>query len=83
MCSQKEKKSYEEAMGELEAIVERLEKGELTLDESIDLFQKGMELSRYCGKKLDEVERRIRILIEDENGNLNEENFNTSGITEV
>ncbi len=71
----RELKGFEDAMNELESIVEKLEKGELTLDESIEHFQRGMELSKYCSKRLDEVEKKITILIEDEKGNLREEPF--------
>ncbi len=71
----KEKQSFEEAAGELEEIVNRLEKGELTLDESIVLFQRGIELSRYCSKRLDEVEKKITMLIEEENGEVKEVPF--------
>lgn len=68
-------KSFEEAISELEAIVAKLEKGELSLDESIDVFQKGMELSRYCNKRLDEIEKKITILVERDNGEIVEEQF--------
>ena len=64
--------SFEKAIQELEEIVARLEKGELTLDESIDFFQRGVELSKYCSKRLDEAERRITLLIEGENGEMSE-----------
>jgi len=67
--------AFEEAVKELELIVDKLEKGELTLDESIGYFQKGIELSRYCSKKLDDVEKKITILIEDEKGVIREEPF--------
>jgi len=69
------KKSFEEAVSELEDIVEKLEKGDLTLDESIEFFQRGVELSKYCSKRLDEVEKKISILVMDENGLIKEENF--------
>jgi len=68
-----ENKKFEDAISELEAIVDKLEKGELSLDESIEYFQKGIELSKYCSKKLDEVEKKISILTEDEQGELKEE----------
>lgn len=68
-------RSFEEAIAELESIVARLEKGDLSLDESIENFQMGMELSRYCSKRLDEVERKITILMEGEQGELKEESF--------
>ena len=66
------KKSFEEAINELEEIVDKLEKGELSLDESIELFQRGMELSKYCSGKLDDVEKKISVLIEDDKGNITE-----------
>jgi exodeoxyribonuclease VII small subunit len=67
--------NFEAAINELETIIAKLEKGELKLDESIDHFQKGIELSKYCSKKLDEVEKKICILIEDDKGNVTEEPF--------
>ena len=60
--------TFEQAMAELEEIVKRLEKGELTLDESISCFRRGVELTKYCNRKLDEAERSITMLIEGENG---------------
>lgn len=73
----KDKKNFEESMKNLEQIVDALERGELSLDESIDLFQKGIELSKYCSKRLDEIEKKITILVEDEKGGLVEEAFST------
>jgi exodeoxyribonuclease VII small subunit len=71
----KDKVSFEKAMAELEKIVEFLEKGDLSLDESIDLFQRGVELSKLCGNRLDEVEKKISVLIEDETGEITEEDI--------
>lgn len=71
----KSKVSFEEAIGELEQVVDKLEKGELSLDESLEVFQRGIELSRFCSKRLDEVERKITVLLEDENGQMHEETF--------
>ena len=62
------KKTFEEAMSELEAIVSKLEKGSLTLDESIAAFQQGIELSKYCNAILEEMERKIVVLQEKEGG---------------
>ena len=70
-----EKKSFQEAIEELEKIVSILEKGDLPLDESLEVFQRGIELSRYCSKRLDEVEKKISILIEDDSGGIREESF--------
>lgn len=67
--------NFEQAINELEGIVEKLEKGELHLEESIEVFQKGIELSKFCSKRLDEVERKISILVEDEKGEIKEETF--------
>lgn len=68
-------KSFEEAVAELEQIVSRLEKGDIPLEESITNFQKGIELSRYCAAKLDEAEKKISILLQDQEGNLIEKDF--------
>lgn len=72
----KEKKNFEEAISELEYIVDRLERGELSLEESMEAFQKGVELSRYCSKKLDEAEKKITVLIENEKGEIKEKSVN-------
>lgn len=71
----KEKESFEIAISQLEEVVQKLEKGELSLDDSIDVFQQGMELTKYCNKKLDEAEKKISILIEDGKGQLLEKTF--------
>lgn len=63
----KEKK-FEDAMKELEDIVKRLESGDLSLEESVKIFEEGVALSRYCFKKLEEAEKRVSILIKDEEG---------------
>ncbi len=64
--------SFEKAIVELEEIVKKLEKGELPLDESINCFQRGVELTKYCSKRLDEAERSIMMLVEGENGKITE-----------
>ncbi len=69
-------KSFEEAIAELEQIVLKLEKGDTTLEESITNFQQGIELSRYCTAKLDDAEKQITMLIQNEEGNLEEKDFN-------
>ncbi len=68
-------KSFEEAITELEQIVSRLEKGDISLEESIENFQQGIQLSRYCASKLDEAEKKISILLQDEAGNIVEKDF--------
>ncbi|CAH1210284.1 Exodeoxyribonuclease 7 small subunit [Paenibacillus plantiphilus] len=58
--------SFEEAMERLEDIVSRLESGDVPLETAIELFQEGMRLSQLCGTKLEQVERKIEVLIESE-----------------
>jgi len=53
-------------MEELETIVERMEDGEPSLEESLKLFERGMDLTRRCQKALDDAEQRIRTLAEPE-----------------
>lgn len=67
--------NFEEAMENLENIVENLEKGELPLEESVQNFKEGIELSNYCEKLLDDAEKSITILLKDKNGEITEENF--------
>lgn len=61
-------KQFEDAMKELEDIVKRLESGDLSLEESLKIFEEGIALSRYCFRKLEEAEKRVSILIKDEEG---------------
>jgi len=65
---------YEEAVKQLEEIVAALEKGDLSLEKSLELFQKGVALSAFCTKRLDETEKQIIRLIE-EKGEYREENW--------
>jgi exodeoxyribonuclease VII small subunit len=61
--------TFEVSLAELEKIVRRLEEGDLPLDESLELFEKGVRLSRECRERLNQAERRIEILLRDEDGN--------------
>lgn len=54
--------NFEKALKELEEIAGKLEEGELSLDDSISQFEKGMQLAKFCRQKLDEAERKIEIL---------------------
>jgi len=56
--------SFEETLAELESLVDTLEKGELTLEESLNAFERGIGLTRTCQKALDEAEQKVRILTE-------------------
>ncbi|MBU4374383.1 MAG: exodeoxyribonuclease VII small subunit [Euryarchaeota archaeon] len=66
--------SFEESLSELEGIVEKLEKGQLSLDESLMLFEKGIKLVRECNTKLKSARQKVEQLIE-ENGGLRTEPF--------
>jgi exodeoxyribonuclease VII small subunit len=55
-------KDFEGAIAELETIVKKLEEGELSLEESLKLYERGVQLSRFCHSRLEEAERRIEIL---------------------
>jgi exodeoxyribonuclease VII small subunit len=57
-------KDFESAIAELEKIVKQLEEGELPLDKSLALFERGVELSRYCHDQLGAAQRRIEVLSE-------------------
>ena len=57
-------KDFEGAVAELESIVKKLEDGELTLEQSLELYERGVQLSRFCHSRLEEAERRIEILNE-------------------
>lgn len=57
------KKSFEDSMHRLEEIVEQLDSGKLTLDESLKIFEEGIELSKFCSDKLNQAEKRIKTLI--------------------
>jgi exodeoxyribonuclease VII small subunit len=57
--------SFEAAMAELEALVARMEEGELPLEESISAYQRGAELLRHCEKILADAEQRIKVLMPD------------------
>lgn len=55
--------TFEQSLKELESVVLELEKGDLTLDKAIENFEKGMELSKNCSKRLEEAEKKINVLL--------------------
>lgn len=72
--SKKEEPNFEELMKKLEEITNKLEKEQLSLDESVKLFEEGMQISKQCNSKLEDAEKRITILI-NQNDEIKEENF--------
>jgi len=60
------KEKFEEALGRLEDIVKRMEAGDMTLEESLKAFEEGIKLARLCSRRLDEAERRVEMLLKQE-----------------
>lgn len=75
-------KSFETSLAELEQIVGKLERGDLPLEESLELFEKGIKLSRECRERLTKAERRIEILMKDADGELTAGEIDPSGLRE-
>ncbi len=61
-------KDFEAAIAELESVVKKLEEGDLSLETSLELYERGVQLSRFCHARIEEAERRIEIL--DERGEI-------------
>jgi exodeoxyribonuclease VII small subunit len=59
---------FEKAFQNLEKIVQRLESEEMPLDESLQLFEEGIRLSRFCHQRLEEVEKKIELILADAKG---------------
>ena len=68
--------NFEELMVKLEDITNKLENEKLSLDESVKIFEEGMQISKECNTKLEDAEKKITILI-NQNNEIKEENFNT------
>jgi len=62
-------KNFEEALGTLERIIEKMEREELPLEDSLKAFEEGVRLVRFCREKLNEAEKKIEILMKDDQGN--------------
>jgi len=69
------KRTFESGLEELESIVERLESGELALDESIALFKRGTELAEFCAEKLRDAEQSVKQLTKSMEGKLGLSDF--------
>jgi exodeoxyribonuclease VII small subunit len=63
-------KKFESALEDLEQVVEQLESGELSLEESLAAFERGVGLVRFCNQRLNEVEKKIELLVKDKEGKL-------------
>ena len=67
--------TFEKAMNKLEKIVQELESTDLPLEKAIKKFEEGVQLSRFCSEKLDETEKRITILLKDQNDHVFDKPF--------
>ncbi len=63
-------KKFESALEDLEQVVEQLESGELSLEDALAAFERGVGLVKYCNEKLNEVEKKIELLVKDKEGKL-------------
>ena len=66
---------FEKALNRLNRIVASLEKGDLPLEESLQLFEEGVKMSRYCSERLEEAEQRIQVLVQGRDGKAEEVPF--------
>ncbi len=69
------KERFEDALSKLEKIVSKLEEGDVSLEESLKLFEEGIRWSRFCTQKLEEAEKKVEILLRDKEGNMKPEAF--------
>lgn len=70
--------TFEKALADLEQIVAKLEKGGISLNESLALFEKGVKMARFLRGELDKAERKVEILLKDDKGNLKAEEFDAA-----
>ena len=64
------KKDFEQQLSELETLVEHMENGDISLEDSLKSFEQGIKLARSCQKSLQEAELKVKILLSDENSEL-------------
>jgi exodeoxyribonuclease VII small subunit len=68
-------RKFDEAMERLEEIVEGLERGDLSLEDSLKIFEEGMKLVNYCSKKLEEAEQKVTLLVKEGDGKYTQQPF--------
>ncbi|MFH1092157.1 MAG: exodeoxyribonuclease VII small subunit [Pseudomonadota bacterium] len=74
--SRKNDLTFEEGLSRLEELIQELEDGKLDLDRSLAVFEEGIKLSRVLGQKLDQAEKKLELLLKDEQGQPIIEEFN-------
>ncbi len=75
----RKKEKFEEALQKLEAIVAKMEEGDLPLEEALKEFEEGVRLAKFCTGKLDEAERKVEKLIRDQAGKIQTTPFSEEG----
>ena len=70
-------KKFEEAMQRLEEIVESLEESDLSLNDSLKIFEEGVKLIGFCSKRLEEVEQKVTMLVKENEGKYTQQPFET------
>lgn len=70
-------KSFENSMAELREIIDKLQSGNLPLEDSLKLFQEGTKLIAYSHKKLDEIQKKVKILTDENDGEITTQDFDT------
>jgi exodeoxyribonuclease VII small subunit len=68
-------RNFETALEDLEQVVEQLESGDLALEDSLAAFEKGVGLAKFCNQKLNDVEKKVELLIKDKEGKLQLKTF--------
>jgi exodeoxyribonuclease VII small subunit len=66
--SKKKSEQFEDALKRLQTIVEKLERGDLPLEQAMESFTEGMQLVQLCHQKLEEAEKRVEVLVKDQQG---------------
>ncbi|MFP3910673.1 MAG: exodeoxyribonuclease VII small subunit [Desulfobacteraceae bacterium] len=73
---------FEQAIQRLEEIVKHLEGGELSLGDSLKMFEEGMKLAKFCTKELESAEKKVSLLVQESDGGIKEAPFGISGETD-
>lgn len=80
---EEKKMTFEQALGRLEEIVALLEKGDAPLDQSLELYEEGASLVRRCNTALEQAERRVTVLLKDQEGTVTEQVFDAGALDET
>ncbi len=67
--------TFEKSIQDLEQTVKELEAGDLPLEDALKKFEEGVKLSKFCSAKLDEADKKVTILLQDQDGNVTEKSF--------